>query len=100
MPELPDVESTRRYLVSQGLVGRTVSGVEFLLAQGPPHAFPGRVHVGYFRPPDSRHTPQGQIPGSGTRWPTRQVPDPASADDGFACGGTHRPGSVPATRGT
>ena len=30
MPELPDVESTRRYLVSQGLLGRTVSGVELL----------------------------------------------------------------------
>ena len=38
MPELPDVESTRRYLVSQGLVGRTVSGVELLWPRETPSA--------------------------------------------------------------
>ena len=30
MPELPDVEAIRRYLVSHGLVGRTITGVELL----------------------------------------------------------------------
>ena len=32
MPELPEVEATRRHLVSQGLVGRTITGVELLWA--------------------------------------------------------------------
>ena len=30
MPELPDVEAVRRYLVSRGLVGRTISGAALL----------------------------------------------------------------------
>ncbi len=30
MPELPDVEATRRYLISAGLPGRTIAGVELL----------------------------------------------------------------------
>ena len=30
MPELPEVEATRRYLVSEGLVGRTVTGADLL----------------------------------------------------------------------
>ena len=30
MPELPDVETVRRYLVSQGLVGRTITGTQLL----------------------------------------------------------------------
>ena len=30
MPELPDVEAVRRYLISQGLVGLTMTGVELL----------------------------------------------------------------------
>jgi formamidopyrimidine-DNA glycosylase len=30
MPELPDVEAVRRYLVSWGLVGRTISGATLL----------------------------------------------------------------------
>ena len=30
MPELPDVEAVRRHLVSQGLAGRTIAGVELL----------------------------------------------------------------------
>ena len=30
MPELPEVEATRRYLVSRGLVGSTIIGAELL----------------------------------------------------------------------
>ena len=34
MPELPNVEALRRYLVAQGLVGCTVTGVELLWPRG------------------------------------------------------------------
>ena len=62
MPELPDVEAVRRYLLSRGLVGRTVLGAKLLWPRAIPRAFSLAVQVGNPRPQDSRRAAAGQVP--------------------------------------